>query len=124
MEDQIIERNIDITFDSKSSPDFSFEKPDIELSLVKQDFDFYLQKHPEIEFIFKSTFIGGGSGNSSIEILTPAEWTELTEKDPKTIYMIVDGNELKRLYIGQFLIGRSQEDGSMGFPYTFPIKLA
>lgn len=113
---------IDISFEGNTAPTINVDsKNKVEATLEKKDFNYYLHKHPEIQIFFESTFVGGGSGNSSIEILTPTEWTELTEKDSKTIYMIVDGNELKRLYIGQFLIGRSQEDGSIGFPYNFPI---
>ena len=115
------EQDINVTLANKPQPIFKLGNENINATFEKQDVNFYLKKHPEIQIFFESTFVGGGSGNSSIEILTPTEWTELTEKDPKTIYMIVDGNELKRLYIGQFLIGRSQEDGSIGFPYNFPI---
>lgn len=115
------EQDINVTLANKPQPIFKLGNENINATFEKQDVNFYLKKHPEIQIFFESTFVGGGSGNSSIKILTPTEWTELTEKDPKTIYMIVDGNELKRLYIGQFLIGRSQEDGSIGFPYNFPI---
>jgi hypothetical protein len=118
---EVKQQDINVSFADKSAPTFKLENENVNATLEKQDVNFYLKKHPEIQVFFESTFVGGGSGNSSIEILTPTEWTELTEKDPKTIYMIVDGNELKRLYIGQFLIGRSQEDGSIGFPYNFPI---
>lgn len=119
---EVKQQDINVTFANKSTPTFKLENENINATFEKQDVNFYLKKHPEIQIFFESTFVGGGgNGNSSIEILSPTEWAELTQKDPKTIYMIVDGNELKRLYIGQFLIGRSQEDGSIGFPYNFPI---
>ena len=118
---EVKQQDINVSFADKSAPTFKLGNENINATFEKQDVNFYLKKHPEIQIFFESTFVGGGSGNSSIKILTPTEGTELTEKDPKTIYMIVDGNELKRLYIGQFLIGRSQEDGSIGFPYNFPI---
>lgn len=42
-------------------------------------------------------------------------------KYPNTVYLIVDFNKPKALYIGDIMIARAEQKGSIGFAYTFPI---
>lgn len=43
-------------------------------------------------------------------------------KYPNTIYLVVDFNIPKAVYIGDILIAKAQPDGSLGFAYNFPIS--
>ena len=43
-------------------------------------------------------------------------------KYPNTIYLVVDYNTPKAIYIGDILIAKSQTNGSIGFAYGFPIS--
>lgn len=42
-------------------------------------------------------------------------------KYPNTLYLIVDFNKPKAVYIGDVLIAKAEQKGSVGFAYTFPI---
>jgi uncharacterized small protein (DUF1192 family) len=42
-------------------------------------------------------------------------------KYPNTVYMVVDFNKPKAIYIGDILIAKAEQSGSVGFAYTFPI---
>ena len=37
------------------------------------------------------------------------------------IYLIVDFNKPKAIYIGDILVAQAEQKGSVGFAYTFPI---
>lgn len=117
------EKPIGITLDSKaSSPIIKVESHNnVNTQINRQDIELHLQKHPELQILFETKVIGGGGGNSSVVIMTQLDYINLPNKNPQTIYLIVEGDELERLYIGSFLIGRKQQDGSIGFPYIFPI---
>lgn len=41
---------------------------------------------------------------------------------PNTVYLIVDFNRPKAIYIGDILVAQSEVKGSVGFAYTFPIS--
>lgn len=43
-------------------------------------------------------------------------------KYPNTIYLVVDFNIPKAVYIGDILIAKAQPNGSLGFAYNFPIS--
>lgn len=40
---------------------------------------------------------------------------------PNTVYLVVDFNKPKAIYIGDIMIAQSEQKGSIGFAYTFPI---
>lgn len=40
---------------------------------------------------------------------------------PNTVYMVVDFNKPKAIYIGDIQIAQAEQKGSVGFAYTFPI---
>ena len=42
-------------------------------------------------------------------------------KYPNTVYMVVDFNKPKAIYIGDILVAQAEQKGSIGFAYTFPI---
>lgn len=42
-------------------------------------------------------------------------------KYPNTVYLVIDFNKPKAIYIGDILIAKAQQNGSIGFAYTFPI---
>ena len=42
-------------------------------------------------------------------------------KYPYTVYLVVDFNKPKALYIGDIMIAQAEQKGSIGFAYTFPI---
>lgn len=42
-------------------------------------------------------------------------------KYPNTVYLIVDFNKPKAIYIGDILVAKAEQKGSVGFAYTFPI---
>ena len=43
-------------------------------------------------------------------------------KYPNIVYMVVDYNKPKAIYIGDILIAKAEAGGSIGFAYTFPIS--
>jgi hypothetical protein len=42
-------------------------------------------------------------------------------KYPNVVYFVVDFNKPKAIYIGDILIAKAEQSGSIGFAYTFPI---
>lgn len=69
---------------------------------------------------------------SWVRILSTSEYNRLSNppegvgysdryKYPNTIYLIIDYNTPKALYIGNILIAKAEQKGSTGFVYTFPI---
>ena len=107
---------IDISFESNTAPTINVDsKNKVEATLEKKDFNYHLHKHPELGIFFETKVIAG----SSVVILSQEEWDALPTKNNKTIYLIVNGDELEKLYIGNFLIAQRGENGF--FPYTFPI---
>jgi hypothetical protein len=40
---------------------------------------------------------------------------------PNTVYLVVDFNKPKAIYIGDILVAQAESKGSIGFAYTFPI---
>ena len=42
-------------------------------------------------------------------------------KYPNTVYLVVDFNKPKAIYIGDILVAKAEQKGSIGFAYTFPI---
>ena len=42
-------------------------------------------------------------------------------KYPNVVYMVVDFNKPKAIYIGDILVAQAEQKGSIGFAYTFPI---
>jgi hypothetical protein len=42
-------------------------------------------------------------------------------KYPNTVYLVVDFNKPKAIYIGDILVAQAEQKGSIGFAYTFPI---
>ena len=43
-------------------------------------------------------------------------------KYPNTVYLVVDFNKPKAIYIGDILVAQAESKGSIGFAYTFPIS--
>ena len=67
-----------------------------------------------------------------VRVLTSTEYKKLTNppegvpynpryKYPNTVYLVVDFNKPKAIYIGDILVAQSEQKGSIGFAYTFPI---
>lgn len=67
-----------------------------------------------------------------IRVLTSNEYKKLTTppdgvpynnryKYPNTLYLVVDYNKPKAIYIGDILVAQAEQKGSIGFAYTFPI---
>lgn len=111
--------NVDIKFPNSTKVDCVFtpqDKTDYSLN-ASQDVDVYLEKHPEIKVVFDKVVSLGG--NSNVYILQQQEYDKIT-KQLHSIYLIVDGDgELRKFYIGTFLIAQKNENGF--FPYNFPI---
>lgn len=63
--------------------------------------------------------IEDGIDNSYNKVLEQDEYDTLEEKNANTLYIIIEENELKKLYIGNFLIAQKDDNGY--FPYKFPI---
>ena len=42
-------------------------------------------------------------------------------KYPNIVYLVVDFNKPKAIYIGDILVAKAEQSGSIGFAYTFPI---
>ena len=68
-----------------------------------------------------------------VRVLTTNEYKKLTPppagmaynpryKYPNTVYLVVDFNKPKAIYIGDILIAKAEQKGSIGFAYTFPIS--
>ena len=112
------ENPINISFESKKTcPIIQMESGNnVNASLEpSKDINYHLHKHPELGIFFQTKVVAGGS----ITILTQSEFDALPEKDIRTIYLIVEGDDLQKLYIGSFLIAQKDENGF--FPYSFPI---
>lgn len=43
-------------------------------------------------------------------------------KYPNIVYLIVDFNKPKAIYIGDILVAKAEQNGSVGFAYTFPLS--
>ena len=67
-----------------------------------------------------------------VRVLTSVEYKNLRNnppegpynaryKYPNTVYLVVDFNKPKGLYIGDIKIAEAEQKGSIGFAYTFPI---
>ena len=67
-----------------------------------------------------------------IRVLTTTEYKNLRNpvegasyndryKYPNVVYMVVDFNKPKALYIGDILVAKAEQGGSIGFAYTFPM---
>lgn len=69
------------------------------------------------ESVFKH--LEDGISNSYNKVLTQDEYDVLEEKNDSTLYIIIEDNELKKVYIGNFLVAQKDENGY--FPYKFPI---
>ena len=66
------------------------------------------------------------TASQSVKYMTVSQYNELVrnlECDASVIYLVIDDNtnRLKYIYVGYILIGESASDGSIGFPYIFPI---
>ena len=110
------EKPINISFESKASnPIIKVEgSKDVSAELLHEDVQVHVHKHPELKVFFETNVVSG----SSIVILSQTEYDRLTP-DFKTTYLVVEGEELMRFYIGSFLIAQKDENGY--FPYNFPI---
>ena len=61
--------------------------------------------------------------------MTPEEYNSLAPinennpfaKQPNVVYMLVRYNKPIAIYIGDILIAKAEQKGSVGFTYTFPI---
>lgn len=108
------DQDIVVSLINKSEPTFKLENEKIQATFEKQDVNFYLKKHPEIQVFFESLFVSGGN----VQIITQEEYDK-SNKNRKTIYLIVENDDLVKFYIGTFLIAQKDENGF--FPYNFPI---
>lgn len=63
------------------------------------------------------------SSNEYRKLITPTEGAPYNDryKYPNMLYMIVDYNKPKAIYIGNILIAQAEAGGSIGFAYNFPI---
>lgn len=63
------------------------------------------------------------SSNEYKKLITPTEGAPYNDryKYPNMLYMIVDYNKPKAIYIGNILIAQAEAGGSIGFAYNFPI---
>ncbi len=110
------EKPINISFERKSSnPIIHVEgKKDVNANLLSEDVQVHVHKHPELKMFFETNVVSG----ASVVVLSQTEYDNLTP-DVKTTYLVVEGGELMRFYIGSFLIAQKDENGF--FPYNFPI---
>ena len=71
----------------------------------------------------KQTWVRVLSTNEYRKLTTPPEGVPYNPryKYPNTVYLVVDFNKPKAIYIGDILIAKSEQGGSVGFAYTFPI---
>ena len=64
-----------------------------------------------------------------VRVMTPEEYNSLAPinennpfaKQPNVVYMLVRYNKPIAIYIGDILIAKAEQKGSVGFTYTFPI---
>ena len=67
-----------------------------------------------------------------VRVLSSTEYRKLTTppvgvpyndryKYPNTVYLVIDYNKPKAIYIGDILVAQAEQKGSIGFAYTFPI---
>lgn len=93
----------------------------IEVNISNPTLEMKMPKSERIAFEFISKFVGGGSAN--IIRCTLEEFDALLEKDGRTLYAVTTTtDELRQLYLGNTLIAKASDDGgSWGFAYTFPI---
>ena len=71
----------------------------------------------------KQTWVRVLSSNEYKKLTTPPEGVPYNPryKYPNTVYLVVDFNKPKAIYIGDILVAKSEQNGSVGFAYTFPI---
>ena len=87
-----------------------------ELSKLKTSSDNYNEQ-------LKQTWVRVLSSNEYKKLTTPPEGVPYNSryKYPNTVYLVVDFNKPKAIYIGDILVAKSEQNGSIGFAYTFPI---
>lgn len=71
----------------------------------------------------KQTWVRVLSTNEYKKLTTPPEGVPYNSryKYPNTVYLVVDFNKPKAIYIGDILVAQAEQKGSIGFAYTFPI---
>lgn len=71
----------------------------------------------------KQTWVRVLSSNEYKKLTTPPDGVPYNPryKYPNTVYLVVDFNKPKAIYIGDILVAKSEQNGSVGFAYTFPI---
>ena len=71
----------------------------------------------------KQTWVRVLSSNEYKKLTTPPEGVPYNPryKYPNTVYLVVDFNKPKAIYIGDILVAKAEQKGSVGFAYTFPI---
>ena len=71
----------------------------------------------------KQTWVRVLSSNEYKKLTTPPEGVPYNPryKYPNTVYLVVDFNKPKAIYIGDIMVAKSEQGGSVGFAYTFPI---
>lgn len=71
----------------------------------------------------KQTWVRVLSSNEYKKLTNPPEGVPYNPryKYPNTVYLVVDFNKPKAIYIGDILVAQSEQKGSIGFAYTFPI---
>ena len=71
----------------------------------------------------KQTWVRVLTSNEYKRLSTPPEGVPYNPryKYPNTVYLVVDFNKPKAIYIGDILVAQAEAKGSVGFAYTFPI---
>lgn len=89
---------------------------------VKDPNTLYFTTNPNL--IYKGDVLYTES--QAVKYMTETQYQELVRDlacNGAVIYLVVDDitSRLKYIYVGYVKIGQAGEDGSIGFPYTFPI---
>lgn len=87
-----------------------------ELTKLKSSSDTYNEQ-------LKQTWVRVLSSNEYRKLTNPPEGVPYNSryKYPNTVYLVVDFNKPKAIYIGDILVAQAEQKGSIGFAYTFPI---
>lgn len=117
LNNRVTKEEADTTFTKKEdlpSEVNTITKPQFDQLLEKIDKDYYTKEQTD------NLISEFGKGNI---VCTQEAYDAIVNKE-NIFYMIKENDDLQKIYFGTTLVGQKKSDGSMGFPYTFPFKLA
>ena len=87
-----------------------------EINKLKTNSDAYSEK-------LKQNWVRVLTSNEYKKLRTAPEGVPYNDryKYPNVVYLVVDFNKPKAIYIGDILVAQAEQKGSIGFAYTFPI---